>query len=113
MLPDLTVLYPYGLSNTHLSFTRQDIIDYTSKHLILMRGTLDVERTSNVRQTPEADMQGPNRFERAEYFFQKGLKISNSNFNWKLIDVPGVGHSSTGMALAAQELLEELNSSSD
>lgn len=109
MLPDLTVLYPYGLSNTHLSFTRQDIIDYTSKHLILMRGTLDVERTSNVRQTPEADSQGSNRFERAEYFFQKGLKISNSNFNWKLIDVPDVGHSSTGMALAAQELLEKLN----
>ena len=69
---------------------------------------MDTERTSNLRQSPEADAQGRNRYKRAKYFYQQGLKIKNPDFNWKLIDVPGGGHSSADVATPAKAFLERL-----
>jgi hypothetical protein len=99
--PNLKIAFPYGLAHPKFSFTRQDLFEF-------LRGTMDTERTSNLRQSPEADTQGRNRYKRAKYFYQQGLMIKNPQFNWKLIDVQGGGHSSADVATPAKAFLERL-----
>ena len=103
--PELAVAFPYGLSHSLLAFTSADVLAFTLRRLIIMRGTEDTQRSSSLRQTPEADAQGRNRYERAGYMFDRGAAL-NPNHRWSLIDVPGVGHSGTDMAPAAMDFLE-------
>jgi hypothetical protein len=71
-----------------------------------MRGTADLQRTESLRQSPEADAQGQNRFERAGYMFER-IKKFDPKTTWRMIDVPGIAHDQKGMAPAAQKLLAE------
>lgn len=104
-LPDLNASFPYGLKNAPVKITQDDLIKWTNRDLIIMRGTADVQRTESLRQTPEADAQGKNRFERAAFMFNK-IKTLNPQTKWKMFEVPGVAHDQKGMALAAQKVLE-------
>lgn len=104
-LPDLTVAFPYGLGKSPVPISQKDIVEWTERDLVLMRGTDDVQRTENLRQSPEADAQGKNRFERSGFMFDRIRKV-NPKTRWQLIDVPGVAHNQKGMALAAQKQLE-------
>lgn len=103
--PDLAVEFPYGLSHPRLSFTAAGVTALSERNLIIMRGTEDTNRSDNLRQTPEADAQGQDRYERAGYMYERGVALGG-NVRWQLIDVPGVGHSSTLMAPAAMDFLE-------
>lgn len=104
-LPDLNAVFPYGLRNSPHPITNKDLKNWTTRKLILMRGTADILRTENLRQSPEADAQGQNRFERAAFMFSK-VKSFNPKTTWQLIEVPNVAHDQKGMALAAQKVLE-------
>lgn len=104
-LPDTGVIFPYGLKNMPVAVSEKDVKKWTGGDLILMRGTADVQRTESLRQTPEADAQGKNRFERAGFMFEQ-VKKANPSSKWRLVDVPGVAHDQKGMAEAAQRLLE-------
>ncbi|MBX7172082.1 MAG: M20/M25/M40 family metallo-hydrolase [Pyrinomonadaceae bacterium] len=104
-LPDLNEEFPYGLKNSPYPLTQKDLLGWTNRKLILMRGTADVERTESLRQTPEADAQGKNRFERAAFMFNK-IKTLNPKTTWQMFEVPNVAHDQKGMALAAQKVLE-------
>ncbi len=106
-LPDPSIKFPYGLKNSPAAVSSQDIKRWTASGLILMRGTADIQRTENLRQTPEADVQGKNRFERAGFMFDQ-IRKTDPKSNWRLVDVPGVAHDQKGMAEAAQRLLETL-----
>lgn len=103
--PDLQVAFPYGLSHSLLAFGPAQVQAFTGRRLIIMRGTRDTERSESLRQTPEADAQGRNRYERAGYMYRRGVAL-NRNHRWQLIDVPGVGHSHIGMAPPAMDFLE-------
>lgn len=103
-LPELDLPFPYGLKNSPEPVDRKDVKRWTGRELILMRGTDDTKRTENLRQTPEADAQGKNRYDRAGFMFEK-VKAFDPNTKWVLIDVPNVGHNQKGMALAAQKYL--------
>lgn len=105
-LPDLNEAFPYGLKNSPHPLTNKDLENWTKRKLILMRGTADLLRTENLRQSPEADAQGQNRFERALFMFNK-IKAFNPKTTWQLIDVPNIAHDQKGMALAAQKVLEK------
>lgn len=107
-LPDLNVKYPYGYKHKKFSFTEKDLLNYTKRNVFILRGTHDTRRTSNLRQTEEADAQGENRYKRAKYMFKKILEI-NPKTNWRLFDAPRIGHSQKGMAAAAQVILEKIN----
>jgi hypothetical protein len=107
-LPDRDLNYSYGVKHPLLGFTTRDLIAWTEKKLILMRGTADISREGSLRKTPEADAQGQNRFERAGFMFEK-VKALNPKTNWQLIDVPGVAHDKKKMALAAQDFLQKQN----
>ncbi len=102
--PDLNIQFPYGMKNIHLSYNADDLYLISQQKMIIMRGTADTLRDSNLNTSAGADAQGYNRFERAEYFYNKGFEISDS-CKWQLIDVPSVGHDNKLMAPAAQQFL--------
>lgn len=102
--PDLTIDCPYGLDDPLLSFTQQDLVEWTNKDMVIMVGTQDTLRDEDLRVTVRADAQGLNRYERAGYMYGKGKAI-NPATRWQLIDVPGVGHEARQMAEAAQSFL--------
>ena len=104
-LPDADAVFPYGLKNSPVAKTREELVEWTKRDLVIMRGTKDLERTESLRQTPEADAQGANRFARAATMYER-VKALNPNTKWRLVDVPGVAHDQRGMARAAQALLE-------
>lgn len=106
-LPDVNIGFPYGVKNSPFPIAENDIKRWVKTDLVLMRGTADVQRTESLRQTPEADAQGKNRFERAGFMFERVRKV-DPRTRWRLIDVPGIAHDQRGMALAAQKVLEEL-----
>ena len=108
--PDTSISCPYGLRNSQLSFTTQQLVNYTNRPMIIFRGTEDTLRDSDLRTTTLADAQGRNRWERAQYMYNKGVEI-NTNLNWQLIAVPDSGHDKDTMAPGAQEFL--LNPSSN
>ncbi len=107
-LPDLNVKYPYGYKHKKFSFTKEDLLNYTKRNVFILRGTEDTRRTSNLRQTEEADAQGENRYKRAEFMYKKIVEL-NPNTTWRLIDAPRIGHSQKGMAAAAQVVLGIIN----
>lgn len=106
-LPELNENFPYGLKKSPVEISRRDLLKWTKRDLVIMRGTADIQRTESLRQTPEADAQGQNRFERAAFMFGK-IKSLNPQTKWQLIDVPKIAHDQKGMAQAAQKFLEGL-----
>ncbi|REJ76095.1 MAG: hypothetical protein DWQ47_10760 [Acidobacteria bacterium] len=106
--PDLTIEFPYGLRHPLLEIASEDVIEWTKKSVVILRGTEDTERTPNLRQTPEADAQGQHRYDRAGYMFRKISEV-NPETTWKMIEVPGAGHSQKVMAPAAQQVIEDAN----
>ena len=105
--PSDTADYPYGIAVVG----PRDGIDpaaYYHKQLTVLLGDADTLRTSNLRQTPEADAQGLTRLARGKRFFswcREDAARRNAAFNWKLHLVPGVGHSNPKMGPAAADYL--------
>lgn len=104
-LPDLKWRYPYGAGHPKLAFAEQDLVAWTNRQMIIMRGCLDIDRDEDLNTTRLADAQGSNRFERAAYMFDKGKSL-NPGLRWQLRNVPGAGHSNGEMAPAAQSFLK-------
>lgn len=102
--PDTSITCPYGLRHPLLNVTTQQLVNYTNRNMIIFRGTEDTLRDSDLRTTSQADAQGRNRWERAQYMYNKGVEI-NTNLNWQLIPVPNSGHDKDTMAPGAQEFL--------
>lgn len=116
-VPEYQIDYPYGLNHPLLEYEETFLEDLVIKNLVIMRGTADTIRDSNLNTSAEADAQGLNRFERALNYYNYGPEI-DPNTKWQLIDVPDVGHDYVSMASAAQQFLlnptfvkEENNSS--
>jgi hypothetical protein len=97
--PDLSVVYPWGAQNSQLNLVASDLIEFTKRNLVVMRGTADTVRDGALNTDPLSDAQGLNRYTRAGYFYNKGVTV-NSNLIWKLVDVPNVGHEDQKMAIA-------------
>jgi hypothetical protein len=107
-VPDRNLPFSYGVKHALLPITRHDLVEWTNKRLVILRGTADVNADHNLRVTPEANAQGRNRFERAGYMLEKG-RATNPATKWQLIDVPGSDHDQKKMAPVAQELLRRYN----
>jgi len=102
--PDTSVVYPWGVKHDLLSISSDYLFGFTNRNLIVMRGTADTLRDSNLDVEPLSDAQGRNRFERAGYYYAQARKI-NPNLTWLLIDVPDVSHEDNKMAIAAGNYL--------
>lgn len=106
-VPDPSIDYPHGLANSPWDSTVL-AESFAHNHLILL-GELDNDpNASSLNRTPEADVQGDNRFDRGIHFHRRATEFAMSNeiaFNWSLGYVPGVGHSNTNMAPYASDWL--------
>ena len=85
-VPDLDVNFPYGFNNSPLEGISLEYL--FEKKLIIQIGEIDNDPNSTgLRHNQFADAQGLDRFERANYFFDKALQLSQENnleFNWDL-----------------------------
>ena len=107
-MPDQAVSFPYGLGGVPLG--NDELISAFAKPVVVLLGEEDINRTSNLRTTPEADRQGMNRLARGKTFFETAkMKAAELGvpFNWRLATVPGVGHQGAKMANAAVQVINE------
>lgn len=106
-MPDSTTDFPYGLGGTPVA--PDDLKAALGKPLTVLLGTADTDRSDpDLRKTPEADAQGPYRLARGQTFFvraERAAKDMGTPFGWRLVTVPGIGHSNAGMAEAAARLI--------
>jgi pimeloyl-ACP methyl ester carboxylesterase len=103
---DFLIDYPYGLKETSLNIDKRTPI--LQHKIVILLGDGDTERTRSLRQTPEADLQGRNRYERGLFYFEMAnqLALENDvNLGWIQQTVPGVGHNNAEMVKAAAQFL--------
>ena len=91
---DLNVTFPYGFKNSPLETISLSIL--FSKKLYIQIGTLDNDPNyPGLRHNTLSDAQGLNRFDRANYFFEKAQNLAllnNLEFNWQFYTQENVGH---------------------
>jgi hypothetical protein len=80
-----------------------DFVTATSGQLVISLGTADTLYSGPIH-TPEADLQGLNRYERGLHFIDVAEGMGGL-WNWSWFEVPGVGHDGVGMAEAAAGFL--------
>ncbi|GAB4285584.1 MAG: hydrolase [Candidatus Rifleibacteriota bacterium] len=101
--------YPYGLG--YLEKLKLDYSEIFKRNFVLMIGLEDKDPNHKyLSRTPESMNEGKNRLERCRNFFASSQKVAKEmsvQFNWRKIEVPGVGHSNKGMAIAAFALIKE------
>jgi pimeloyl-ACP methyl ester carboxylesterase len=99
--------FPYGLKGTPIAGPIKPAL--FGRDFVLMLGAEDTDRDDpNLRKAPEADAQGLTRLERGMNYFRTATRLAekaDAKFTWRLVTVPGVGHSDQKMsASAAREL---------
>jgi hypothetical protein len=100
MLPDSQYQYPYGLGGAAIPASTLRAAFACNFSLLL--GTADVN-TSGLRNEPDAAAQGKTRYERGHFYFDRAIAAAariGARFNWKLGEVPGVGHEAARMSPA-------------
>ena len=99
-LPDAASTFPYGLGTTQRA-SDADVRNALATTLHLAVGSADTDpNSSGLRHTAEADAQGLNRVQRANYAFQRAMDQStaiNAPLAWSLHLETGVAHSAVGM----------------
>lgn len=107
-MPDADVVYPYGLDGAGIS--EAQLAAALGKDLVLMLGREDVDRDDpNLRKTPEADAQGPNRYVRGLNMFEAAEAAAEelgANLRWRVTIVDDAGHTNADMAKAAAQFVE-------
>jgi hypothetical protein len=106
-VPDGVANYPYGILNCPIQSINPAL--YFSKNLIISVGGLDNNANdASLRHNTQSDIQGLNRLQRANYFYNKSLAYANktnSPFNWQFHLVPNSGHDPILMSNDAVDLL--------
>jgi hypothetical protein len=102
--PDRTIDCPYGVDDPLLSFTQQDVVDWTNRNMIIAVGTADTIRDEELRTTARADAQGLNRYQRADYMYDKAVAF-NPATRWRRVDVPGAAHEAKLVAQGTRSFL--------
>lgn len=95
-LPNVAIDYPYGLGQTGLNEaqTLERVFGH-SVHITV--GALDNDPNAPaLRRNAEADVQGTNRRDRAQYFYQYSAGQANALglpfSSWTFSVIPGIGH---------------------
>jgi len=103
LFPSLEAHIPDGFGG--MPDAEQALKRYLAAPLVLLLGDADIEQDAEL---PKGYMQqGSNRHERGLNFFQVGKKIAAErhwDFNWRLLEVPGVAHNAKRMFASPQAL---------
>ncbi len=102
-MPDLDIPWPFGLGETDVDHAA--LRELLSFPITVMAGTNDTRTTGkHFPGGPRSMRQGPTRWHRAHNYVRLGHEVAarlGTACAWKVIDVPGVGHSGRRMSEAA------------
>jgi hypothetical protein len=106
-MPNTAIDFPYGLAQSPAE--SQSLRSYFEQDLTVLCGTRDNDPNANsLRRNSRADVQGDDRLERAQYFYQESVQIAqnqNLSINWQYKTLTNVGHDFEANALYAMDLL--------
>jgi poly(3-hydroxybutyrate) depolymerase len=80
---------------------------YLAQPVTVLLGTADLRRDNNLNVRPPAERQGTTRYARGHNAFRTAQQLAQDRgwaFNWRLIEVPGIGHSAQRMFGSAEAL---------
>jgi pimeloyl-ACP methyl ester carboxylesterase len=96
LFPSRELPYPYGFGGLSNEVSDDAALErYLAQPITLYLGDDDRVRDEYLDLTDEAELQGPNRRERARNSFEAAKKLAKERgwkFNWQLVAVPGVDH---------------------
>jgi len=100
--------FPYGYGGLPAALTDDAAMQrYLAQPVTLILGTADIKRDGDLNVRPGAERQGANRYERGHNAFRAAQTLAQDRgwpFNWRLIEVPDVGHSARRMFGSAEAL---------
>jgi hypothetical protein len=89
--------FPYGFGGLPGNLADDAALQrYLAQPLTLLLGTADNRRDADLNVSAGAERQGANRLERGHNLFKAAQQLAQRRgwtFNWKLVEVPAVGHS--------------------
>ena len=98
--------FPFGFGGLPETLgTNETIRRYLAQPLTIFLGSSDVVRDGTLNVTEAAMRQGRNRYERGLQVFRAARDIARKNgwdFNWRLVEAPGVRHSGRRMFASPQ-----------
>jgi len=102
VMPNLQVRAPYGMGGVFQGNAAQSALRrYLEAPVTIYLGEEDEDpEDSTLAKSRNAMAQGRNRHERGLNAFKQGVATAIANnwrFNWRLVELPGVGHSARGM----------------
>jgi hypothetical protein len=105
VFPTAKEAFPFGLGGATASLVNDDFVKrYLASPLTIYLGMTDTG-TTNRDDSEDAVEQGLTRYERGLNFFKAGEMLAQEKgwvLNWRLVEVPKVGHSSRRMFDAPQ-----------
>jgi poly(3-hydroxybutyrate) depolymerase len=106
----LQIAAPFGLGGVYTGAAAQaQLRRYLEQPVTIFLGEDDVGE-QDLNESPGAMMQGQTRYERGLNVYREARKIAAEHrwkFNWRLVELPGVGHSARKM-FTAQSVVEAL-----
>ena len=106
-MPDDSVPFPYGLRGAPAQ--QRDLGPAFDANLIVLLGSDDTDPgDDSLRHDERSDQQGRHRLERGENFYRVARDVAAHEslpFRWRMQLMPGVAHSHTDAAAAAEPLL--------
>lgn len=98
--------FPYGFGGLPPALSDDAVLRrYLAQPVTVLLGTADIERGADLNVREGAERQGYNRLERGRNAFRAAQQLAQQRgwtFNWKLVEVPDVGHSARRMLGSAQ-----------
>lgn len=98
--------FPFGFGGLPEALANDEVIRrYLAQPITIVLGTADINRDANLNLQAGAERQGPNRYQRGLNTFRKAQQVARDRgweFNWRLVEVPGVAHSAQRMYSAPE-----------
>lgn len=108
VLASLDQRAPYGLGGVYPKpKADEELKRYLAAPITIFLGEEDVADDEHLVQTPEAKAQGATRYERGLNAFNAAKNTAQAKgltFNWRLVELPGVGHNARKMFRSPQAL---------
>ncbi len=109
LLPTLSDPYPYGLGG--IPDSSEALATAFGRALVVLLGSEDTDPNhQHLNRGDRAMTQGSHRLARGQFFFEQARAQATAlhlPFHWRIQIVPGVGHSNTGMAEVAAQLVSQ------